>query len=231
MLPTTSRPRAHHRENKAVVLEYEARIPDNVRDDAQLILLLHGRGANRHDLFPLAEQMPADAIVIAPEAPFPAAPWGYGLGSAWYQFLGGNRPEPDSFSKSLQSMEAFLRDLSKEMKFGKVVMGGFSQGGTVSIAYGLTHPNDVAGVLNFSGFLADHPAVTPRLSVSPPPRLSVFWGHGRHDPAIPFQLAIEGRAQLRNAGYDVDAHDYDIGHWIDAGELRDALAWLDAKTR
>jgi phospholipase/carboxylesterase len=176
--------------------------------------------------------MPADAIVIAPEAPFPAAPWGYGPGSAWYQFLGGNRPEPESFSKSLQSIEDFLHDVSKKMKFGKVVMGGFSQGGTVSIAYGLTHPNEVAAVLNFSGFLADHPDVAPKLNhTSSSRRPSLFWGHGTHDPAIPFQLAIEGRAQLRNAGYDVETHDYDIGHWIDAGELRDASAWLEAKTR
>jgi phospholipase/carboxylesterase len=214
------------------LLKYEARIPHNVRDDARLILLLHGRGSNRHDLFSLAEQMPADAIVIAPEAPFPAAPWGYGPGSAWYQFLGGNRPEPDSFSTSLQSIEDFLRDVSKEMKFGKVVMGGFSQGGTISIAYGLTHPTEVAAVLNFSGFLADHPELAPKLNHSSSPKPpGTFWGHGKQDPAIPFQLAIEGRAQLRDAGYDVEARDYDIGHWIDAGELRDALAWLDAKTR
>jgi phospholipase/carboxylesterase len=211
------------------MLKYEARVPDNVSDDARLILLLHGRGANRHDLFSLAAHLPADAIVVAPEAPFPAAPWGYGPGSAWYQFLGRNRPEPQGFSTSLQSIEDFLRDLANEMKFGSVVMGGFSQGGTVSIAYALTHPNEVAGALNFSGFLADHPAVAPKLENSRSPKLpSIFWGHGKHDPAIPFQLAIEGRAQLTQAGYDVEAHDYDIGHWIDAEELRDAVAWLEA---
>ena len=214
------------------MLKYEARIPQDVRDDALLIMLLHGRGANRHDLFSLAEHMPPDAIVVAPEAPFPAAPWGYGPGSAWYQFLGRNRPEPESFSKSLQSIEEVLRDLKKERKFGKVVMGGFSQGGTISIAYGLTHENEVAGVLNFSGFLADHPAVTPKLEITRSPKHpGIFWGHGQQDPAIPFALAIEGRAQLRDAGYSVEAHDYDIGHWIDAEELRDALTWLDANTR
>ena len=214
------------------MLKYEARIPQDVRDDALLIMLLHGRGANRHDLFSLSERMPPDAIVVAPEAPFPAAPWGYGPGSAWYQFLGRNRPEPESFSKSLQSIEEFLRDLKKERKFGKVVMGGFSQGGTISIAYGLTHENEVAGVLNFSGFLADHPAVTPKLENSRSPKHpGIFWGHGKQDQAIPFALALEGRAQLRDAGYSVESHDYDIGHWIDAEELRDALTWLDANTR
>jgi phospholipase/carboxylesterase len=171
--------------------------------------------------------MPADAIVIAPEAPFPAAPWGYGPGSAWYQFLGGNRPEPDSFSRSLEALESLLHELGKTLSFGKLIMGGFSQGGTISLAYGLAHPGQVTGVLNFSGFLADHPVVAQQLSVSPPPSLSIFWGHGVHDPAIPFALAVDGRARLRAAGYALETHDYDIGHWIDGAELRDALAWLN----
>ncbi len=212
-----------------MTLKYEIREPTNPRDDAPLILLLHGRGSNRHDLFSLAPHMPADAIVISPEAPFPAAPWGYGPGSAWYQFLGANRPEPHSFSTSLEELEKFIRDLSQELKFGKVVMGGFSQGGTTSLAYGLTHPNEVAAVLNFSGFLADHTAVEPLLSVSPAPGLPILWCHGKQDPAIPFALAVDGRAKLDAAGYNLTARDYDIGHWIDGDELRAAVVWLEEK--
>lgn len=214
-----------------MTLKYEMRTPTSARADAPLMLLLHGRGSNRHDLFSLAAQMPADAIVVAPEAPFPAAPWGYGPGSAWYQFLGANRPEPHSFSTSLRELEKFLGELSQEVKFGKVVMGGFSQGGTISLAYGLTHPNELAGILNFSGFLADHPEVNPRLSVSPVPQTPICWSHGTQDPAIPFALAIDGRAKLQAAGYEVETHDYDIGHWIDPEELRTAVAWLERVTR
>ena len=214
-----------------MTLEYEIRRPAHVRDDAPLVLLLHGRGSNRHDLFSLAAHMPADAIVVAPEAPFPAAPWGYGPGSAWYQFMGGNRPEPHSFSTSLRDLEKFLGELSQEVKFGKVVMGGFSQGGTTSLGYGLTHPGEIAGVINFSGFLADHPEVAPRLSAAPAPPLPIHWAHGTQDPAIPFALAVDGRARLEAAGYSVDAHDYDIGHWIDGDELRTAVEWLERITR
>ena len=214
-----------------MTLEYEVRMPEQPAEDALLVLLLHGRGSNRHDLFSLAGQLPADAIVVAPEAPFPAAPWGYGPGSAWYQFLGANRPEPHSFSASLRELEKFLAELKQEMPVGRIAMGGFSQGGTVSLAYGLTHPDEVAAVLNFSGFLAEHPEVAPRLAVTPAPLLPIFWGHGKQDPAIPFALAVDGRARLKSAGYSVAAHDYDIGHWIDPEELRTALDWLTASTR
>ena len=208
------------------MLEYEVRMPADARADARLIVLLHGRGANRHDLFSLASQLPRDAIVVAPEAPFAAAPWGYGPGSAWYQFLGGNRPEPNSFATSLQQLQSFLQALREQMEFGKIVMGGFSQGGTMSLAYGLSHPDEIAGIINFSGFLADHPEVNRRFSVTPVPPLPIFWGHGVHDPAIPFALAVEGRARLSEAGYRVEARDYDIGHWIDPTELQEAGVWL-----
>ena len=213
------------------MLKYEIRHPAGSRDDAPLILLLHGRGSNRHDLFSLAEHMPADSIVVAPEAPFPAAPWGYGPGSAWYQFLGANRPDPHSFSTSLRELEKFLGELKQEMKFGKVVMGGFSQGGTVSLAYGLAHPTELACVWNFSGFLADHPEVAPLLTSAPTPSPRIFWAHGTQDPAIPFALAVDGRQKLTAAGYNLETHDYNIGHWIDGEELRTAVEWLERNMR
>ena len=210
------------------MLEYEIRQPATFSDDTTLILLLHGRGSNRHDLFSLAPHFPADAIVISPEAPFNAAQWGYGPGSAWYKFIGRNRPEPESFTQSLRAVDDFLNELKTKMKFGKIVMGGFSQGGTMSLAYGLTRKNALTGVMNFSGFLADHSEVTRHLTTAPSPHPKIFWGHGVQDPAIPFALAVEGRAQLEKAGYEVEAHDYNIGHWIDGEELRDALNWLSA---
>lgn len=199
-------------------LRYEVR--NSTKDeDAPLIVLLHGRGASRFDLLGLTDHFPASATIVFPEAPFDAARWGYGAGSAWYRFLQRNKPEPDSFASSLKQ----LHDFVAQFKRGKVVLGGFSQGGTMSIAYALAHPGEIAGVINFSGFLADHPLV----KVHKAEGTRFFWGHGMHDPAIPFDLAIEGRKLLRDAGADVTSHDYSIGHWIDPQELEDATNWLD----
>lgn len=158
--------------------------------------------------------------MVFPEAPFSAAQWGYGPGSAWYRFLGRNRPEPESFAKSLDE----LQDLVASFKRKQVVLGGFSQGGTMALAYALSHPGEVAGVLNFSGFLADHPRVV--VSEANVKGTKIFWGHGRQDSAIPFDLAVEGRAALARVHADLTARDYDIGHWIDPHELSDALSWL-----
>src|SRR5687767_15555530 len=129
------------------MLEYEVANTAAKKDGANVVVLLHGRGANRHDLLPLAKVMP-DRVVVAPEAPFEAAQWGYGPGSAWYRFLGGNKPEAESFSRSLDELHELIASFNRP----RVVVGGFSQGGTMGTAYALANPGSVAGVLNFSGF-------------------------------------------------------------------------------
>jgi phospholipase/carboxylesterase len=208
------------------VLAHELHVPAGATAGVPVVVLLHGRGAGRQDLFGLQRQLPQEWAVLAPDAPFPAAPWGYGPGRAWYQYLGRNRPEPDSFSGSLAALDTLLDALPSLLGHapGPVALGGFSQGGTMSVGHALTRPGRVAHVLNFSGFLADHPQVAATPDTVAGTRF--FWGHGLSDPAIPHALGVEGRAALAQAGAELEARDYPIGHWIDPQELTDAVSWL-----
>jgi phospholipase/carboxylesterase len=209
------------------VLDHEVYVPPGASEGVPVVVLLHGRGAERTDLFTLRRHMPADWAVLAPDAPFPGAPWGYGPGYAWYQFMGGNRPEAGSFQESLEALDRFMDALPELLgrRPGPVALGGFSQGGTMSVGYALSRPGRIPHVLNFSGFVADHPAV--RATAESVSGTRFFWGHGRSDPAIPFELAIEGRRLLAEAGADLESRDYAIGHWIDPVELSDAVQWLE----
>ena len=209
------------------MLKYEQVVPDGAKDGAPLVVLLHGRGSDRFDLLGLAPHLAPGAVVVTPEAPHPGTPWGYGPGWAWYRFLGRNRPEPESFEASQRALGDFLAELPAQLpvRTGPLVLGGFSQGGVMSMAYALRNPGAAPRVMNFSGFLADHPSVVP--TAESVRGTKFFWGHGTMDPSIPFELAVEGRALLREAGAALDAHDYDIGHGISPDEARDAREWID----
>jgi phospholipase/carboxylesterase len=209
------------------ITRFEQVVPPSARDGAPLVVLLHGRGSDRFDLSGLAPHLAPDAVVVTPEAPFPGLPWGYGPGSAWYRFMGRNRPEPESFEASQRALGAFLAELPGRVpvRTGPLVLGGFSQGGTMSVAYALRNPGAAPLVLNFSGFLADHPSVAATAESVRGTRF--WWGHGTLDPQIPFALGEEGRAALLAAGADLEARDYEIGHGIDGDEARDARAWLE----
>ncbi|HSU14616.1 alpha/beta hydrolase [Longimicrobium sp.] len=208
------------------MLKYETVIPPHVTDGAPLVVLMHGRGADRFDLMGLAPALAPDAVVVCPEAPWPGMPWGYGPGWAWYRFLGRNVPDPESFDGSQAQLAEFLAEIPAALpvRTGPLVLGGFSQGGVMSMAYALRNPGAVPLVMNFSGFLAQHPSV--RVTPEAVAGTRFFWGHGTMDPQIPFDLAIEGRALLRGAGADLTERDYRIGHGISPDEARDARAWL-----
>ena len=210
------------------MLKYETVVPEGVEDGAPLVVLMHGRGADRFDMVGLAPHLAPGAVVVSPEAPFSGTPWGYGPGSAWYRFLGRNTPEPESFERAQQELKAFLDEIADHhhlpVKTGALALGGFSQGGTMSMAYALRNPGAAPLVLNFSGFLADHPTV--RATAETVRGTRFWWGHGTMDPSIPFDLAVEGRALLREAGAELEARDYAIGHTISGDEARDAREWL-----
>jgi phospholipase/carboxylesterase len=200
-------------------------VPETARDGSPLYVLLHGRGSNERDLQGLVPHLPADAVVVTPQAPFPAAPWGYGPGWAWYRYLAGNRVVDETIDESLQALDGFLDELdaSLPVNVGTRILGGFSQGGTTSLAWALTRPGRVSGVINLSGFLVETPSVTTAL-----PRnggLPVFWGHGRADPNIPFALGTEGREALVEAGAALEAFDHPGGHMITREELEALRRW------
>jgi phospholipase/carboxylesterase len=209
------------------MLRYEQRVPEDAKDGAPLVVLLHGRGSDRHDLLNLAPHLAPGAVVVTPEAPHPGAPWGYGPGWAWYRFMGGNVPEPESFEAAQQALAEFLAQIpgTLPVRTGPVVLGGFSQGGTMSVAYALRNPGAVPMALCMSGFLAQHPTV--RATPESVRGTRFFWGHGTMDPSIPFALGEEGRAALRGAGAELQTGDYPIGHGISPDEARDVREWIE----
>ena len=209
----------------------ETQVLEATRDEgpggAPVVVLMHGRGADPSDLAGLRSWFPDDVAVVLPRAPFPGSQWGYGPGWAWYRYEGGDRPEAESFRLAQSELEDLVEGLSELLgrEVGPVVLGGFSQGGTMSLGYALRKPDAVAGVLNFSGFVPDHPDVEIGPGTAAGAR--IFWGHGLHDPAIPFSMAEAGRARLREAEVVLEAHDYPMPHGIIPDELRDAAAWLE----
>ncbi|HEX2210488.1 MAG TPA: alpha/beta fold hydrolase [Longimicrobium sp.] len=208
------------------MLQYEQVVPREAREGAPLVVLLHGRGTDRFDLLNLAPHVAPDAVVVTPQAPHSGLPWGYGPGWAWYRFMGGTVPEPQSFEESQQALAEFLANIQSKLplRTGPVVLGGFSQGGTMSVAHALRNPGTVPMVLCMSGFLATHPTVHPTPETVRGTKF--FWGHGTMDPSIPFAYGEQGRAALRAAGAELEVRDYPIGHGISPDETRDIREWI-----
>ncbi len=215
----------------STALDFDITMPENCSEGATVAILLHGRGSHKGDLQALSPVLPSDWVLITPQAPFPGAEWGYGPGWAWYRYLQEDQIVPETLDESLGKLDDFIAELPKRLGFspGSIVLGGFSQGGTTSVAYALSRPGVIAAALNFSGFVADSVIVPtgPEAETATP----IFWGHGTSDPNIPFRIALKGRERLTEAGIPLVAMDYGIGHWILPDEVHDAVAMVESVAR
>jgi phospholipase/carboxylesterase len=205
------------------MLHHRILTPERRTPGAPVLVLLHGRGSDEMDLQPLGQLLAPESTLVLPRGPLEGAGLGYGGGWAWYRFLGGRTPDPGHFEASQQALAALVDALPRLGAEGPVILGGFSQGGTMSLGAGLRRPGAVAGVLNLSGFVPDHPTVRPEAAAG----LRVFWGHGRADASVPFALAVSGREALAAGGADLTAMDHAGGHQITQDELAAARGWLE----
>jgi phospholipase/carboxylesterase len=195
------------------------------RDPEGLLVLHHGRGADENDLLGLADVLdPAGRLhVVTPRAPLtiPGSP-----GYHWYVVPRVGYPDPATFHAAYDALGSFHDELWERTGIApeRTVFGGFSMGSVMSYSMGLAAERpQPAGLLIFSGFIPTVDGWTPDFSRND---MGVFIAHGRQDPVMDIQFARSARDQLESAGFAVDYHESDGGHFIDPGHIPSAVQWL-----
>jgi len=188
-------------------------------DADSVLLLLHGRGADEHDLLPLAEALRLPDRVVALRGPVP-----WEAGRAWAEPLAG-----DGGGVGLDEAAGAVLDwLDRESAAGRgpkrIRLLGFSQGGAVALQLLRAAPERFAAVVLLSGFLAtiDGPGDEELARLRPP----VLWGRGAIDPVIPAH-AIKLTRQWLEQHATLDERVYPmLGHGVAEAELADVAAFL-----
>jgi phospholipase/carboxylesterase len=87
----------------------------------------------------------------------------------------------------------------------------------VALHVGPRRARAVAGIVGYSGMLADPEALVAEVVTKPP----VFLIHGSADPTLPVAATHQAKAALEALGFDVGAHvSPGLGHSIDGDGLR-----------
>ena len=169
----------------------------------QIVVLLHGLGADGQDLLglaPLYASALPDAIFVAPDAPFPCdmAP----MGRQWFSL---QEWTPESILRGVQQSAPILTEYLNELlqKYnleGKnMALVGFSQGTMMSLFVGPRFPGRLAGVLGYSGALVWE----DKVDVSLLHRIPVHLIHGTADNVVPVFAYYHAKEKLEQSGFTV----------------------------
>jgi phospholipase/carboxylesterase len=184
-------------------------------------VLVHGRGANEHDLLGLFDALDPERRLhgYCPRGPLSLAPGG----AHWYAVPRVGYPDPETFAEGYAALAGFVDSLPYERK----LIGGFSQGAVMSYAVGLGEgrPRPTA-VIAFSGFV---PTVEGWSLGEGSPFPPVAVAHGTYDQVIPVELAHRSVAQLEAAGAEVLYRESPIDHAIDPAFVAELVPWIEAR--
>jgi phospholipase/carboxylesterase len=181
------------------------------------LVLLHGRGADEHDLYPLLDALDPDRrlLGLTPRAPLALPPGG----AHWYAVHRIGFPDPATFHDTYPKLTEWFDSIGVPPE--RTVLGGFSQGAVMTYALGLGagRPRPAA-LIALSGFVPTVPDFELELS---PPLPPIAIGHGAYDDVISVEFSRRAREQLEVAGADVLYREYPLPHTIDprfVSELR-----------
>lgn len=202
------------------------RLPPRRGPARQLVVLLHGYGADGNDLIDLGQvwqELLPQAAFVSPHAPEPCTQ--SPTGRQWFPLTFREKNERwAGVNKVAAVLDGFIdAELARHGLPGSALaLVGFSQGTMTALHVGLRRPAAPAAVVGYSGMFvlpdgADPKSVAPNIRARPP----VLLLHGDRDDLIPPQMLLASAECLAAIDIPTEWHlAAGLGHGIDQEGLR-----------
>ena len=192
-----------------------------------LLVLFHGYGSNEEDLFGLTPYIDPQFLVLSTRAPLVLMPGMY----AWFEigFTPDGRIAVDDVQarRAAQITAQFVEQATRAYGAdpSRVIVAGFSQGGTMAALTALTRPDLVAGAAVLSGIVPSSiiDELPDREALVGKPFLVV---HGTHDQVVSIAHGRASRDFLNRLGVALTYREYPMAHEISLDALLDLTEWL-----
>ncbi|KAG5939058.1 hypothetical protein E4U60_001034 [Claviceps pazoutovae] len=205
------------------------------------VIFVHGLGDTGHgwaDAVQLWRKKPRlnEIKFILPHAPQIPITMNFGMSMpGWFDIKTLQKGEDEDVAGVMQTRQ-YLHDLiQQEISAGipseRIVLGGFSQGGAMSILSGLTAPFKMGGIVGLSSWLLLHQTFKQHVPEGNANQATpVFMGHGDKDPLVLYDLAKDSEKALKDMGYSVTFKTYrGMQHSAYMEELVDVQAFIEDK--
>lgn len=201
----------------------------SLKEDAPLLILLHGYGSDENDLFSFAAELPEELCIISARAPYPMEPYG----NAWYAINfdaeKGKWSDNEQAILSRDLIAKFIDEATEAYSVDKnnVSLLGFSQGTILSYAVALTYPEKIKNVIALSGYInEDLFTLKGKEAYS---NLDIYSSHGSVDQVIPIDWARQNPVFLKSLNIKHTYNEFPVGHGVAPQNFYELKAWLESR--
>jgi phospholipase/carboxylesterase len=175
------------------------------------LLLLHGTGADEHDLIGLGNALDSDASLLSPRGMFVEA----GMNRFFERRSDGSFVQ-ESVVQAAKELKDFVACAVAEYEIsGEIIAVGFSNGGNTAAAITLLHPEVLAGAVMFGS--------TKPLESVPSVDLAgkrLWIANGIQDPYAPEAVTAKWVAELEALGATASWLSHPGGHQISPAHIQ-----------
>ena len=202
------------------------------------IIFLHGLGANGFDLMNIVPSLAVPSSLsirfIFPHAPMRPITLNNGMKMpGWFDITGltlNSRQDLAGLEQARYQIDQLIEaEIKKGIKPEKIMLGGFSQGGALSLFTGLQSVYPLAGLIVLSSYF---PCVAKvEKNMSPLNKsIPIFIAHGTLDDVVRYEWGELAKKELARLGCgSIEWHEYPIAHEICLPELRDLSKFIIEK--
>lgn len=201
--------------------------PSSLKENAPLLIMLHGYGSDEEDLFSFASELPEDLFIISLRAPHILQPYG----NAWYAInFDADQNKWSDNAQAIQSRDLvaqFIENVDKMYPIdkNKVTLLGFSQGTILSYAIALTYPEKVKNVIALSGYINED-IINVDFDNKDYSHLNFYCSHGSLDQVIPVDWARKAPQYLSNHNIKHTYSEFPVGHGVTPQNFYEFKGWL-----
>jgi len=153
----------------------------------------------------------------------------------WYDIkslstLDDREEDEMGITKSLEYTHGLIeQEIAKGIPADRIVIGGFSQGGAMSLLSGVTSKNKLGGIVGLSCYLLLRKTIKDRIPTdNPNQNVPIFMGHGDADAVVAHKWGKLSAEELEKHGYKVEFRTYKgMGHSADPSEIDHLEAYLN----
>ena len=197
---------------------------NNSQSSEVCIVMLHGYGANKDDLFGLQVLFP-ETHVISLQGPLDLSRMGMPGGRAWFNLEFTSSGIVYKEEEILAVLEALTEELeSIKSRFKHVILLGFSQGCILTHGLLLHNPELITAAICLSGRFSEKVFLEElKRDVDDKP---IFISHGIYDEVIPIESGREIMAYYTSSKAVVTSKEYEMGHEISSPCVNDIQEWF-----